>query len=540
MSTNQTPFSSFSGLSDLVAAVHSQRLSAVDATRAYLDRIAAHDAQLGCFLRLANQGDDDPAGSALAQAAAVDARVRAGDGPKLPLAGVPVGLKDVLCTRGLATTAGSKILAGWVPPYDATVVQRLRQAGAVIVGKLNMDEFAMGSSNENSAFFPCRNPWDLTRVPGGSSGGAAAAVAADLVPLAFGSDTGGSIRQPAALCGVVGLKPTYGRVSRYGVVAFASSLDQIGPLARSVEDVARALQVIGGHDPHDATSLPHPQADYMAACTAEPTNVNQPLRGLRIGLPREYFVADGSRAADGSSTGTGLDPQIARAVQHALSVLQAQGAQLVDVSLPHTEYAIAAYYFIATAEASSNLARYDGVRYGLRESAASREAQAAGKSALFDMYCRTRAAGFGAEVKRRILLGTYVLRSGYYDAYYRRASQVRTLIRRDFTQAFETCDLICTPTSPVLAFRSGERSDPLAMYLADIYTISCNLAGLPGLSIPCGFATPSDGTRPLPIGLQLLGPALSEAGLLRAGAAYQRATDFHTRRVQPPIGGDAQ
>ena len=526
------------GLSELVTAVQTRQLSAVAATQACLDRVAAHDPGLGCFLRVANHPDDGPEVSALAQAAAVDARIAAGEGSQLPLAGVPVGLKDVLCTRGLVTTAGSKILAGWVPPYDATVVSRLRQAGAVIVGKLNMDEFAMGSSNENSAFFPCHNPWDRSRVPGGSSGGAAAAVAADLVPLSLGSDTGGSIRQPAALCGVVGLKPTYGRVSRYGVVAFASSLDQIGPLAHSVEDVARALQVIGGHDPHDATSLPHRQADYLSACAATAADAAQPLRGLRIGLPREYFVAGSTDPTSGKHSG--LNPQVAAAVQQALHALRQSGAELVEVSLPHTEYAIATYYVIATAEASSNLARYDGVRYGLRESVSSREAQATGRSALFDMYCRTRAAGFGAEVKRRILLGTYVLRSGYYDAYYRRASQVRTLIRRDFEQAFARCDLICTPTSPVLAFRSGERSDPLAMYLADIYTISCNLAGLPGLSIPCGFATPPDGKAPLPVGLQLLGPTLSEATLLRVGAAYQRLTDWHTRRCPLATGEGAQ
>lgn len=528
----------FTRISDVVSAVTTKRVSAVAVTQACLDHIAWRDPALGCFLRVANHADDGPDVSALAQAAAVDARIAAGEGGQMPLAGVPVGLKDVLCTRGMVTTAGSKILAGWVPPYDAEVVSRLRQAGAVLVGKLNMDEFAMGSSNENSAFFPCRNPWDPARVPGGSSGGAAAAVAAELVPLSLGSDTGGSIRQPAALCGVTGLKPTYGRVSRYGMVAFASSLDQIGPLARSVEDVARALQVIGGHDPHDATSLRHPQPDYLAACAESTAAGTRPLHGLRIGLPREYFVAGNPDVAHESRSG--LDPQVAGAVQQALRVLQQEGAQLVDVSLPHTEYAIAAYYFIATAEASSNLSRYDGVRYGLREGATSREAQAAGRSALFDMYCRTRAAGFGAEVKRRILLGTYVLRSGYYDAYYRRASQVRTLIRRDFERAFQHCDLICTPTSPVLAFRSGERSDPLAMYLADIYTISCNLAGLPGLSIPCGFATPPDGNLPLPIGLQLLGPTLSEAALLRAGALYQRTTDWHTRRCPEPTGSGAQ
>ncbi|PSM32060.1 Asp-tRNA(Asn)/Glu-tRNA(Gln) amidotransferase subunit GatA [Haliangium sp. UPWRP_2] len=527
------------GLAGLVAAVQGRQVSAREITQAYLSRIAALDPDLGCFLHVARAGSpaaqaaglDDPLGDALAQAAAVDARIAAGEGASLPLAGVPVGLKDAICAAGLPTTAGSRILAGWVSPYDATVVARLRQAGAIIVGKLNMDEFAMGSSNENSAFFPCRNPWDRSRVPGGSSGGSAAAVAADLLPLALGSDTGGSIRQPAALCGVVGLKPTYGRVSRYGLIAFASSLDQIGPLARSVEDVGRALAVIGGPDPHDATSLAIAQPDYLKTLSAvSPAS----LRGLRIGLPQEYFAAGSSIDGQG-----GLDPRIAAAVQQALKQFQDQGAELVEVSLPHTPYAIAAYYFIATAEASSNLARYDGVRYGLREPAASpREAVRAGRSALADMYCRTRAAGFGAEVKRRILLGTYVLRSGYYDAYYRRASQVRTLIRRDFQAAFARCDLICTPTSPLLAFRMGERSDPLSMYLADIYTISCNLAGLPGLSLPCGFAAPTDGGPELPIGLQLLGPALAEDRLLVAGAAYQRLTDWH-RRLPPLLPASA-
>jgi aspartyl-tRNA(Asn)/glutamyl-tRNA(Gln) amidotransferase subunit A len=529
------------GLSGLVAAVHRRQVSAVEVTRAYLARIAALDPQLGCFLHIADSSSHDPSTGALSQAAAIDARLAAGEAASLPLAGVPVGLKDALCTAGLPTTAGSKILAGWVPPYDATVVSRLRQAGAIILGKLNMDEFAMGSSNENSAFFPCRNPWDRKRVPGGSSGGSAAAVAADLVPLSLGSDTGGSIRQPAALCGIVGLKPTYGRVSRYGLIAFASSLDQVGPLARGVDDVARALGVIAGPDEHDATCLPQPRPDYLAglAALAEGPAAGRSLAGLRIGLPKEYFSPATTGALDG--TGGGLDPRIAGAVQAALTLLQQHGAELVEVSLPHTPYAIAAYYFIATAEASSNLARYDGVRYGLREpkSGSSSEAGRSGRSALFDMYCQTRAAGFGAEVKRRILLGTYVLRSGYYDAYYRRASQVRTLIRRDFAQAFARCDVLCTPTSPVLAFRLGERSDPLAMYLADIYTISCNLAGLPGLSLPCGFAPPADGGAELPIGLQLLGPPLSEAKLLSVGAAYQRLTDWHTRLPRLAGGGAA-
>ena len=486
----------------IAAAVRARRISAVEVTQAHLARIAALDGQLGTFLRVDAEG-------ALAAAAAVDRRVADGDGAALPLCGVPVGIKDMLVTQGLETTAGSRILRGFVPPYDGTAVARLRGAGAVVLGKLNLDEFAMGSSNENSAFKPCRNPWDPERVPGGSSGGSAAAVAASLCPLTLGTDTGGSIRQPAALCGVTGLKPTYGRVSRYGVIAFASSLDQVGPLARSAHDAALALSVIGGHDPHDATSLPAPQPDYVAACE------RPPVRGLRIGVPTEFFQA-------------GLHPGIAARVREALDLLRDDGAQIVEISLPHTRYAVPVYYLIATAEASSNLSRYDGVRYGLRVSPRP-EDLAGGQSALTEMYRRTRAAGFGPEVRRRILLGTYVLRSGYYDAYYRRAGQVRTLLRRDFDEAFARCDVIATPTSPVPAFRLGERTaDPLSMYLADVYTLSCSLAGLPGLSVPCGFV--DEGGSALPAGLQLIGPPLGEAAILGTAAAYQARTDWHTRR----------
>jgi len=501
----------YEGVLELADAVRSRAVSAVEVTRAYLERGHALDGGLGSFLRFDDAG-------ALAAAAEVDAKVARGEGGALPLCGVPVGIKDMISTRDLETTAASKILAGWLPPYDATVVRKLREAGAIVLGKLNMDEFAMGSSNENSAYFPCRNPWDTQRVPGGSSGGSAAAVAADLCPITLGTDTGGSIRQPAALCGVTGMKPTYGRVSRYGVIAFASSLDQVGPLGRSARDVAATLSVIGGHDAHDATSIPEAQPDYLAATT-------QSVKGLRIGLPKEYFAK-------------GLDPQIETAVRAAIDSLVAQGAEVVEVSLPLTQYAIAVYYLIATAEASSNLSRYDGVRYGLRvtptvEQLMSEGGQAATKSALIEMYKRTRAEGFGAEVRRRIMLGTYVLRSGYYDAYYRRAGQVRTLMARDFAQAFEQCDVLATPTSPILAFKAGERTaDPLQMYLADIYTISCNLAGLPGLSLPCGLATPEGGSKALPIGLQLLGPPLGEANVLRAAAAYQRQTDWHKKRPQ--------
>ena len=492
----------FLGAAAIVDAVRSRKLSAVEVTRAHLDRIAVLDGRLNCYLRVDEKG-------ALAQATAVDAQTGRGENPGA-LAGVPVGLKDLFVTAGLATTAASKILAGWVPPYDGTVVARLRASGAVLLGKLNMDEFAMGSSNENSAFGPVRNPWDLERVPGGSSGGSAAAVAAGLCALALGTDTGGSIRQPAALCGVVGIKPTYGRVSRHGVVAFASSLDQVGPLGRTVEDCALGLEVIAGLDPLDATSIDAPVPRFFDAC-------REPIAGLRIGVPDEDIFA------------AGLDPAIAGLFRAALVELERQGARLVPVALPNPGHSLAAYYLIATAEASSNLARYDGVRYGLR----------APSSDLGELYQQTRAAGFGDEVKRRILLGTYALRAGYYDAYYLRAQKVRALVKRDFDRAFATCDVIATPTSPVAAFKLGARSvetagDPLAMYLSDVYTISCNLAGLPGLSVPCGFV---DGH--LPAGLQLLGPPLGEIDLLRAAAAYQRATDWHTRRPPLTVGGEA-
>ncbi len=494
----------FPGVAELAAAVRSRQVSAVQVTQSFLQRIHELDMQLGCFLTVDTDG-------ALAQAAAVDAQIHAGAGDSLALCGVPVGIKDLLCTRGLLTTAGSKILQGFVPPYDATAVARLRAAGAVILGKLNLDEFGMGSSTENSAYRVCRNPWDTTRVPGGSSGGAAAALAADLCYLALGTDTGGSIRQPAALCGVTGCKPSYGRVSRYGAIAFASSLDHVGPLARGVREVALALQVMGGHDAHDATSLPYAQPDYLAAC-------DLPLQGLRIGVPEQYF----SQA---------MDPQVAACVQEALAVLQREGAVLIPVSLPLTRHGIAVYHLIANAEAASNLARYDGVRYGLRVTPDPSEITD-GKNALVEMYRRTRAAGFGKEVKRRILLGTFVLRSGYFESYYKRASQVRTLIAREFAQVFTQCDVIATPTSPVPAFVLGERSaDPLSMYLADLFTVGANLAGLPGLSVPCGMVgVAGQDTAQLPVGLQLLGPPLGEAAVFRAGAGYQRVTDWHTRR----------
>ncbi|MBK8480857.1 MAG: Asp-tRNA(Asn)/Glu-tRNA(Gln) amidotransferase subunit GatA [Proteobacteria bacterium] len=472
----------------LAEQVRSKQLSAVEVARAYLARIAELDPILHAYITVDADG-------ALEAARAIDARLARGEDVGA-LAGVPIALKDIFVTRGLRTTCGSRILADWVPPYEGMPSARLRAAGAVVLGKANMDEFAMGSSNENSAFGACRNPWDIERVPGGSSGGSAAAVAARLCLGALGTDTGGSIRQPAALCGAVGIKPTYGRVSRYGVIAFASSLDQVGPLARTTEDAAALLEVIAGHDPLDATSLPQPVGRYREAC-------RRGVRGLRIGVPAEYFAA-------------GLDPEIEGAVRAAIDELVGQGAELVEISLPHTKYAIATYYLLCTAEASSNLARYDGVRFGMR---------AARPQDLGDLYSRTRHDGFGPEVKRRIILGTFALSAGYYDAYYAKGQRVRTLIRQDFSQAFERCDAIVVPTSPITAFKLGERlDDPLQMYLADIYTISCNLAGLPGLSLPCGFSS-----QGLPIGLQVLGRPLGEEQVFAVAGAYEQAHDWHRR-----------
>ncbi|HEY7365655.1 MAG TPA: Asp-tRNA(Asn)/Glu-tRNA(Gln) amidotransferase subunit GatA [Methylomirabilota bacterium] len=458
---------------------------------AYLARIARLDGDLGAYLTVT--GD-----TALAEARAAEARYRR-HAARGPLDGVPVALKDVLCTVGVRTTCGSRILETFVPPYDATVVTRLRAAGAVLLGKTNMDEFAMGSSTEHSAFKPTRNPWDLARVPGGSSGGSAAAVAADLAAVALGTDTGGSIRQPAAFCGLVGFKPTYGRVSRYGLVAFASSLDQIGPLAKDVRDCALLLGVIAGHDRRDATSLTAPVPDYASA-------LGGGARGLRIGVPREYF-------------NEGVDPDVERSVRAAITVLRDLGATTTEISLPNTDYGIAVYYILAPAEASSNLARYDGVKYGLR---------VPGRD-LIEMSGRTRAAGFGAEVKRRIMLGTYALSAGYYDAYYGRAQKVRTLVRRDFETAFANVDLIVAPTTPNVAFKHGEKEDPLAMYLNDVFTVPGNLAGIPAVSLRCGFSR--DG---LPIGLQLIGRPLEEATVLRAAYAYEQATPWLDRRPELP------
>ncbi len=465
-----------------------REVSALELCEAVLGRIAAVDDRTGAYLLVT--GD-----LARRQAHAADQRLRSRSG-LTPLTGIPVGLKDVLCTQGVETTAGSRILEGYRPPYNATVVDRLAEAGAVTLGKTNCDEFAMGSSNENSAYKPARNPWNLETVPGGSSGGSAAAVAAGEAIFALGTDTGGSIRQPAALCGVVGMKPTYGRVSRYGLIAFASSLDQIGPLTRDVEDCARVLQAIAGPDPADATCSRRPVPDYLALLRGG-------VQGMRIGLPVEYL-------------GEGIDPRVAQAVRAAAGVLQQQGARVEEIRLPHTEYALPAYYLIAPAEASSNLARYDGTRYGFHAGT--------GRN-LIEEYQVTRRQGFGAEVRRRIMLGTYALSSGYYDAYYVKAQKVRTLIKGDFDSAFAGVDAILAPTSPTVAFPIGAKAqDPLAMYLSDALTIPVNLAGLPAIVVPCGDV---DG---LPVGLQIITPPWEEARALQVAHAYESATVFHRRR----------
>jgi len=455
---------------------------------AYLARIAALEGRVGAYLTVTAE-------AARAAARAADDRF-ARRAPLGPLDGVPIALKDVLCTAGVPTTCGSRILESFVPPYDATVVSRLRRAGAVFLGKTNMDEFAMGSSTEHSAFKPTRNPWDLERVPGGSSGGSAAAVAGELAAAGLGTDTGGSVRQPAAFCGTVGLKPTYGRVSRYGLIAFASSLDQVGTFTRTVRDCALLLGAIAGADPCDSTSVDRPVPDYVA-------QLERGVAGLRIGVPREYFAE-------------GLDPDVRSAVEEAVATLRGLGAATRDLSLPTTDHGIAVYYIIAPAEASSNLARYDGVKYGLR---------APGGRDLVEMESRTRAAGFGAEVKRRIMLGTYALSAGYHEAYYGRAQKVRTLVRRDFDRAFAEVDLIVAPTTPGVAFRIGEKEDPLAMYLNDVFTVPSSLAGLPAVSVRCGFSRAG-----LPIGLQLIGKAFDEPTVLAAAHAYERATSWAERR----------
>jgi len=458
----------------IVSAIGDRKLSAAELVTAFYKKIKAEDGEIHAYLTLCED-------RALEQARNIDALASRGD-TLPPLAGVPMGIKDVMVTRGIRTTAGSRILENFVPPYTCTAVERLEAAGAIVLGKLNCDEFAMGSSNENSAYGSVRNPRDKSRVPGGSSGGSAAAVAAGTAVATLGSDTGGSIRQPASFCGVVGLMPTYGRVSRYGLIAFASSLDHIGPLARTVEDAAILLSVIAGHDPMDSTSANVPVPDYR-------TELQKPVKGLRLGVPKEYF-------------GEGLDSEVRSAVEAAIQKLAAQGTEIVPVSLPHTGYAIPTYYVIATAEASANLARYDGVRYGYRSKSA---------KTLAEMYRKTRDEAFGAEVKRRIMLGTYALSSGYYDAYYLKAQKVRTLLARDFQQAFTKVDAVITPTAPTPAFKLGEKSaDPLAMYLADVYTVTADLAGTPGISVPCGQSTGG-----LPIGLQVLGRHFDESTVLR-------------------------
>lgn len=477
---------------ELIDALRRGELSAENLTQQFLQAIREREPRIRAFLHVEEK-------SALEQAGRIDAR-RARREPVGALAGLPIAIKDVLCVQGQPTTCGSRILQGFVPPYDADVIRRLRLADGVLLGKTNLDEFAMGSSTENSAFQVTRNPWDLERIPGGSSGGSAAAVAAGEAPLALGTDTGGSVRQPAAHCGVVGLKPTYGRVSRFGLIAFGSSLDQVGPLGQTVSDVAALLEIIAGHDPRDGTSLQQPVPSYRQT-------LEEPIRPLTIGVAREYF-------------GEGLDTEVESAVREAIRVYASLGARVQAVTLPHSRYAVAVYYIVATAEASSNLARYDGVHYGSR---------AKSYDDLIDMVCRTRGEGLGAEVKRRIMLGTHVLSSGYKDAYYLKAMQVRRLILQDFEQAFAHCDILLGPTSPTPAFRIGEKAaDPLAMYLSDIYTISANLAGIPAVSIPCGLTKSG-----LPIGLHLQAPAFAEERLLRTARMYERATEWHRRR--PPL-----
>jgi aspartyl-tRNA(Asn)/glutamyl-tRNA(Gln) amidotransferase subunit A len=476
-----------SGLTELSAALAVRKISSRELTQAFLERIAGLNGALNAFITVDEEG-------ALAAARRADERLARRQGA--PLTGIPLAYKDIYCTKGLRTTCGSRMLENFVSPYDAHVVEQLNGAGAVLLGKCNMDQFAMGSSNESSYFGPARNPWDKKRVPGGSSGGSAAAVAARMAPAATGTDTGGSTRQPAAFSGICGLRPTYGLVSRYGLIAFASSLDQAGPMARSAADLAVLLSAMVGFDPRDSTSIERPREDYSRKLDVE-------LKGLRIGLPKEYF-------------GEGIDPGVRKAVEAAVAWLTARGAVRVDLDLPLTRLAVPVYYVIAPAEASSNLARFDGVRYGHR---------AKEYTDLIDMYCRTRAEGFGDEVKRRILVGTYVLSHGYYDAYYLQAQKVRRLIAREFAAAFQKCDLIVGPTAPTTAFEIGARAqDPVQMYLGDIFTIPAPLAGLPALSIPCGFDE-----RGLPVGLQMMGAHFSEALLLGVAHRYQQATDWHAR-----------
>ncbi len=472
------------------ALLKKKEISAVELTGAVFERIEEVEERVSAYLTLARD-------RATAEAEAADALI--GRGESGPLTGIPLAIKDILCTEGMRTTCGSKILANFIPPYDSTVVKKLRSAHAVVVGKTNLDEFGMGSSTEHSAFASTHNPWDLTRIPGGSSGGSAAAVAADECMAAIGSDTGGSIRQPASHCGVVGLKPTYGRVSRFGLIAFASSLDQIGPITKDVTDCALLMNEIAGYDAMDSTSVPRPVPDYTRA-------LESGLDGLVAGIPKEYYVE-------------GVDGEVSQALDHAIEVIKGLGATCRDVSLPHTPYAVATYYLVAPAEASSNLARYDGVRYGLRDTTS---------ADLMAMYRNTRSRGFGPEVQRRIIIGTYALSAGYYEAYYGKASQVRTLIMEDFKQAFQTCDVLLAPVAPTPAFKLGEKlDDPLAMYLSDIFTLPPSLAGIPGLSVPCGFSR-----QGLPIGLQILGRHFDEEKLMKVGYNFEQATDYHKRKPE--------
>ncbi len=474
-------------ISEARLAMERGEISPVELTNAIFKRIDAVEEKIKAYVTLTRE-------KALTQAIQAENRIK--KGVKETLLGIPMAIKDNMCTEGTRTTCSSKILENFIPPYESSVTRKLKEQGYVIVGKTNLDEFAMGSSTENSGFFVTHNPWDLERVPGGSSGGSAAAVSAGECIAAIGSDTGGSIRQPAASCGVVGFKPTYGRVSRYGLVAFASSLDQVGPITKTVRDSAILLNVIAGHDPCDSTSASLYVPDFTSA-------LGQDIKGMKIGIPKEYFIE-------------GMDKEVENSVKTAIKKLESLGAIPIEISLPHTGYAVATYYILATSEASSNLARYDGAKYGFRTN---------GKD-LLEMYTKTRAKGFGAEVKRRIILGTYALSSGYYEAYYKKAQQVRTLIKQDFEKAFETVDVIVTPTSPTSAFKVGEKTeDPLQMYLSDIFTISVNLAGVPGISIPCGFIS-----NKLPVGLQIIGKHFNEESILRTAYAYEQATDWHKKK----------
>ena len=470
-----------------------KEISSLELTESVLERIDELDDKIGAYITIAHE-------NAIRQAKEADKMILRGD--IKALSGIPLAIKDLICTKGLRTTCASKILENFIPTYDATVMEKLYTNGAVIVGKTNMDEFAMGSTNENSSIKECRNPWDLTRIPGGSSGGSTSAVAADMCIAALGSDTGGSIRQPASHCSVVGFKPTYGRVSRFGLIAFGSSLDQIGPLTKDVTDAALMMNVISGFDSNDSTSAPEKVPDFTA-------NLDLGLKDVTIGLPKEYFTAPG------------IDPEVAKAIDDAVNKIESLGAKFVEVSLPNMEYALAAYYVIAPSEACSNLSRYDGVKFGLRDKE---------KNNLMDMYFSTRTKGFGPEVKRRIILGTYSLSAGYYDAYYRKASKVRTLIIEDFKKAFQDCDVIISPAAPTPAFKIGEKiDDPLAVYMSDIFTLSANMAGIPGISVPCGFST-----NGLPIGLQIMADHFDEADILKTAYSFEQATDFHLKK--PEIG----